>query len=53
MNNRERELWIDNDEGLYLWHRGSKLSKRQFIKEHRAEIDEIIDRAINPKKYSD
>ena len=44
MNNTEREQWIDNDEGLYNWWRGSGLSKRAFIKENRAEIDA----AINP-----
>ncbi len=43
MNNTEREQWIDNDEGLYDWWRGSGLSKRAFIKENRAEIDECIE----------
>ena len=50
MNNTEREQWIDNDEGLYNWWRASKQSKRQFIKENRAEIDAAIDNAISGNK---
>jgi hypothetical protein len=42
MNNQEREMWIDNDEGLYDWWKSSKLSKRQFIKEYRTGIDLVI-----------
>jgi len=49
MNNRERELWIMNDEGLYRWWRSSRMSITAFIKEHREEIDEAIDRVLNPK----
>lgn len=50
MNNRERELWIDNDEGLYTWWRRSKLSKRKFIKENRQEIDKVINNVLNGAK---
>jgi uridine kinase len=50
MNNSEREQWIDNDEGLYRWWKSSRLSKRQFIKENREEIDAAIDRALHPKQ---
>jgi hypothetical protein len=46
MNDTERDQWIDNDEGLYKWHRMSGLSRRAFIRKFRAEIDE----AINPVK---
>lgn len=42
MNNSERSIWIDNDEGLYKWWRSSGLSKRKFIKENKAEIDKAI-----------
>lgn len=50
MNNTEREQWIDNDEGLYNWWRSSKLSKRKFIKENRAEIDAAINNVTSGKK---
>lgn len=42
MNNREREMWIDNDERLYKWWQGSGLSMTVFIKENREEIDAAI-----------
>lgn len=47
MNNREREMWIDNDEGLYNWWRSSRLSKREFIKQNREELDACINRELN------
>lgn len=47
MNNTEREQWIDNDEGLYDWWRSSRLSKREFIKQNRAEIDQAIERVTS------
>lgn len=50
MNNAERIQWIDNDEGLYSWWKGSHQPKRQFIKENRNEIDRIIDNVANNKK---
>lgn len=43
MNNEKRCQWIDNDEGLYDWWRSSGLSKRKFIQENRAKIDEVIE----------
>lgn len=42
MNNRDREQWIDNDEGLYLWWLGSRLNKREFIRRNRNLIDDVI-----------
>lgn len=54
MNNTEREQWIDNDEGLYDWWKSSRLSKRQFIRQNRAQIDEIIRKVtegIKPAHY--
>lgn len=49
LNNREREMWIDNDEGLYNWWRSSRQSKRKFIQENREELDAAILRALNVK----
>ena len=50
MNNTEREQWIDNDEGLYNWWKSSRMSKREFIKENRAQIDEAIENMTSNKK---
>lgn len=50
MNDRERTLWIDNDEGLYNWWRSSGMNKEHFIKVNRAEIDECIENVTTGKK---
>lgn len=50
MNNREREQWIDNDEGLYCWWKQSGLSKREFIKQNREEIDRCIENVTGGSK---
>jgi hypothetical protein len=44
--------WIDNDEGLYLWHRRSKLTRRAFIRENRAELEKCIHSVLDGKKPS-
>lgn len=50
-SNAEREMWILNDEGLYNWWQSSRMSKRNFIKEHREEIDSAIDRALGGERF--
>ena len=40
-------LWIDNDEGLYLWWKRSRQSKHQFIRENRDELESAILGVIN------
>lgn len=50
MNNREREMWIDNDEGLYCWWKSSRQSKRKFIRENRAAIDAAIETVTSGKR---
>ena len=47
MNNPEREQWIDNNEGLYDWWRSSRLSKREFIRQNRSEIDRLIQSVLD------
>lgn len=47
LNDRERELWVDNDEGLYRWYRRSRTPKRAFVRKHRAEIDAVIRRVVD------
>lgn len=44
INDTDRRQWINNDEGLYNWYCSSRLSMRKFIRENRAEIDEVISR---------
>lgn len=46
MNDKEREMWIDNDEGLYNWWRSSGLSKRAFIRANREELTRLITKAL-------
>ena len=48
----EINLWIDNDESLYLWHRESRLSKREFIKQNKTELVALIDRVVNAEPES-
>jgi hypothetical protein len=47
MNDRERELWVRNDEGLYSWWRQSRLSMREFIGENRNELTRLIQGVID------
>ena len=42
INDRERELWVLNSEGLYNWHKRSRLSISAFVREYRREIAEYI-----------
>jgi len=35
-------VWVQNDEGLYDMARASRLTQRQWIRENRALIDEVI-----------
>ena len=46
MNDADREEWVNNDEGLYLWWKGSGKSKRAFIRENREELTRVIKAAL-------
>lgn len=50
MNDNDRAQWIDNDEGLYLWWKSSRQSKRTFIRENRAEITAAITAVLDGTK---
>lgn len=50
MNNTDRSQWIDNDEGLYNWWKRSRLSKTEFIRQNREEIDKVITNVRGGKK---
>jgi hypothetical protein len=49
-NDEERRLWVLNDEGLYNMQQQSGLSTREFIKQNRALIDEVIANVTGHKK---
>jgi len=50
VNDTERHQWVENDEGLYNWRRSTRLSMREFLRQHRAEIDEVIRNVIEGRK---
>jgi len=55
LNNREREQWIANDEGLYRWQRSERRmggGVRGFIKRNKTEIDAVICAVLNRKPQS-
>lgn len=49
-NDTERWQWIENDEGLYNWMRREHMTKREFLRAHRAEIDAAIDNVESGRK---
>ena len=50
LNDKDREQWIMNDEGLYNWFRSSRLSMRNFIRQNREKLDECINRVTSGEK---
>lgn len=56
MNDTERKQWVENDEVLYTWWKGSRMSLSAFVKEYRARLTSYIDTRVNappaPAKYT-
>jgi len=52
MNNHERELWISNDELLYLWWKDTRQTMRTFIRENRIALDEYIALGVHKRESS-
>lgn len=50
MNDTERSQWVDNDEGLYRLWKFSKLSKTQFVRTRRVDIDAVIKAIVSGKQ---
>ena len=50
ITNEDRRLWLLNDEGLYKWQIGSKLSLEKFISQNKHEIDVVINNVLSGKK---
>lgn len=50
MNDKERQDYVDNDEGLYYLQRTSRLQRRFWIRANRALIDGVIANVASGKK---
>lgn len=50
MNDKSREEWVMNSEGLYRSHRASKVPMRRWIRENRALIDWFIAEVTSGKR---
>lgn len=42
--------WVENDEGLYNWWKGSRMSLASFVKANRAELETCIRRVLDGSK---
>ena len=47
LTNQDISQWIDNDESLYNWWRGSRMSKTKFIQENKQELKDCILAVLN------
>lgn len=47
LNDNDREQWVNNDQGLYNWWKGSRMSIREFVRSNRAELTEAINKVRN------
>ena len=50
MNDKDRESWVMNDEGLYNLQRASRKPMRLWIRENRKLIDEVASNVASGKK---
>jgi len=45
MNDKDRAMWVDNDEGLYdIYNSSEYTNKRKWIRDNREFLDEIINK---------
>lgn len=49
-NDKERRLWVLNDEGLYDLWRGSGRPLKAWIRENRETIDRVTDNVASGRK---
>lgn len=52
MTRSDINQWIDNDEGLYDWWRGTRLSKTAFIRQYRDELVAVIRNVTNGMQHA-
>ena len=50
IDDNEREMWVNNDEGLYNLQQNSELSVEDFIEQNRDLIDQVIRTAVESKR---
>lgn len=43
INDRERRLWVENDQGLYSWWQSLNIGLYRFVRENRKEITRAIE----------
>ena len=48
LNDSDRRQWVENNEGLYLWFRSSRLDLYTFVRKNRMELDRLIFNILNP-----
>jgi hypothetical protein len=44
IDDEERRMWVENDEGLYNYRLSTRMSVTEFVRTHRAEIDAVINK---------
>lgn len=49
LNDKERKMWVINDEGLYMWWKSERVGITTFIKANRKQLDECILGVLNRK----
>lgn len=42
INDEDRRQWVENQEDLYLWWKGSSMGLYRFVRENRATLTKII-----------
>lgn len=42
MNDRERRMWVENDEPLYRWWKSTGIGLYRFVGQNRGEITRTI-----------
>lgn len=42
INDRERRMWVENDEPLYRWWQSTGIGLYRFMNENRGELTRII-----------
>ena len=46
LNDAERRLWVENDEGLYLMWQASRMGLYRWVRENRPLIDSVIRKVL-------
>jgi hypothetical protein len=52
MDDKEREMWVMNDEEIYNWWQATGQGVTTFIRQNRKELTELILRKLNQEPLS-